>query len=202
MGKRASNTQERILATAEQIILCKGFSGTSIDEIIDKAAITKGGFFYHFEGKVDLARRLILRYLEQDAKLFGDLFEQADQLSEDPLQQLLIFLKLFANAIERLEETHPGCLVAGLTYENQQFDEEIRELIRAGVTSWRELILRRLEAVAKQRPSKLAVELTELADMFTTCTEGGLLLARIFNDNRHIVTQLLNYRTHLRLLFE
>jgi len=202
MGNKANNTKERILATAEGLILSKGFSGTSIDDILERAAITKGGFFYHFDGKNELAKRLIERYLTQDAKIFNSLFDQADHLTEDPLQRLLIFIKLFADFLQNMEETHPGCLVAGLTYENQQFNDEIRDLIRSGVESWRELISQRLAVIIERRPPKMDVSQESLADMFTTCVEGGILLARIFNSNRYVVDQLLNYRAHLRLLFE
>jgi TetR/AcrR family transcriptional repressor of nem operon len=40
-----------------------------------------------------------------------------------------------------------------------------------------------------------------LADMFTTCIEGGIILARVYGDNRALVQQVQNYRTHLRLVF-
>ena len=62
-------TRNRILAVAEQLILQQGFSGTPIDQIIAKAAITKGGFFYHFEGKRDLAKHLLIRFLEEDQRI-------------------------------------------------------------------------------------------------------------------------------------
>ena len=63
MGK-AQETRNRILDVAQSLVLAKGFSGTSIDEIVADADITKGGFFYHFKGKNDLARELMRRYWE------------------------------------------------------------------------------------------------------------------------------------------
>ena len=41
------------------MILHKGFTGTSIDDIIDRASITKGGFFYHFDGEPGLTEALM-----------------------------------------------------------------------------------------------------------------------------------------------
>ena len=61
MGKKGSKTKEKILDMAQELILQKGFSGSSIDEIIEKSDITKGGFFYHFSGKNDLACSLMKR---------------------------------------------------------------------------------------------------------------------------------------------
>jgi TetR/AcrR family transcriptional repressor of nem operon len=56
------------------------------------------------------------------------LFERADKLSEDPLQQMLIFLKLLAEAMENLSDVHPGCLVATFTSANQQLNDEVKSV--------------------------------------------------------------------------
>ena len=42
------------------------------------------------------------------------------------------------------EDAQPGCLVASFTYENQQFKQEIRELMREGMLNWRALIVDQL----------------------------------------------------------
>lgn len=202
MTTRTNSSRDRILATAEKIILQKGYVGTSLEDILDKAAITKGGFFYHFGGKGELARALVERYLEEDQKMFSMLLERADSLSEDPLQRLLIFLNLLAEGLIGQAEVHPGCLAAAFTYEIQQFDDTMRERIAAGILAWRQMIAERLQIVLQKRKPKLEVDVTALADMFTSLIEGGIILARIFNSNQPLYGQVLAYRQHLRLLFE
>lgn len=202
MATRANSSRERILATAEGIILQKGYVGTSLDDILDKAAITKGGFFYHFNGKGELARALVDRYLDVDRKLFDTLQERADSLSEDPLQRLLIFLNLLAEGVIGQADVHPGCLAAAFTYEIQQFDAGIRDSITAGILEWRAMIAQRLELVMQKRQPRLPVELESLADMFTALLEGGIILARILDSNEPLYKQVLLYRNHLRLLFD
>ena len=166
------------------------------------AAITKGGFFYHFDGKAGLAKALIERYLKQDDELFNGLLKTADSLSEDPLHQLLIFLKLLADILGEMENTHPGCLVASFTYENQQFKDEIRELMRTGIVNWRMMILKRLEHAAKLSPETSSLRSSvSIADMFTAIVEVGIVLARNFEDNQLLVDQVLAYRTFIRVLF-
>ena len=197
-----TNSRERILNSAEGIILQKGLAATSIDDILGKASLTKGGFFYHFSGKNELARALIDRYLEQDEILFSDLFAQADDLSEDPLHQLLIFLKLFAEMMAHLPETHPGCLVASFTYESQQFDDEIRKKIKSGLLQWRKLISDRLVQIEKKYKPQEDISIDALADMFTSSIEGGIIISRALQDNQALVDQVLTYRAYLRLLFE
>jgi len=198
---RSNSSRERILACAESIILQKGFAATSIDDILQSAAITKGGFFYHFEGKPGLAEALIERYIVQDDEIFRDLLGKADALTEDPLQRLLIFLNLLAELMGQMHETHPGCLVASFTYESFQFKPNIRELMQQGLIRWRTTILDRLELVAAQHPVHREVEMETLADMFTAIIEGGIVLARNFENNQLLVDQILAYRTFLRILF-
>jgi len=202
MTTRSNSSRERILASAEAIVLQKGFSATSIEDILKQASITKGGFFYHFDGKPGLAKALVERYIEQDDQIFGDLFAEANELSEDPLHQLLIFLKLLAGKLGTMEETHPGCLVASFIYESQQFKPEIRELMRDGMLSWRNLIADQLQRINEKYAVPDDVSIETLADMFTSTIEGGIILTRNFGDNQLLVNQILAYRSFLRRLYE
>lgn len=201
MGAKGAQTREHVLATAESIILQRGYAGTSIEDIISRAGITKGGFFYHFDGKIDLARKLIKRFLEQDAVFFTGLVERAKSLTEDPLQQLLIFLKLMAEAMADLPSTHPGCLVASFTYESEQFDDEVRELNAQGILSWRHIFMEQLDKIVEKYPMKIERPLEELADMLTGIIEGGIIMSRALNDRDILPNQLLQYREYIRLVF-
>jgi len=201
MGAKGEQTREHILATAESLILQRGYVGTSIEEIIGEAGITKGGFFYHFGGKSDLAHKLILRFLRQDEAFFRSLIARSESLSEDPLQQFLIFLKLLAEAMSDLPSTHPGCLVAAFTYESHQFDEDIRQLNAEGMLSWRRIFLEQLQKIAAHRPMRLDKPLDELADMLTSVLEGGIVLSKCLNEKDILPRQVLQFRDYIRLLF-
>jgi len=201
MGTKGEQTREHIMATAESIILNRGYSGTSIEEIINEASITKGGFFYHFKGKNDLARNLILRYLDNDLAFFTGLSERAQSLTEDPLQQFLLFLKLMAEAMQDLPGAHPGCLVASFTYEAEQFDDEVRELNAEGVLVWRRMFSEQLERTAEQYPMKIDTSLDDLADMLTSVIEGGIIMSKLLKQKDMLPNHILQYRDYVRLVF-
>ena len=198
---RSNSSRERILECAEAVILEKGFSATSIDDIIDKASITKGGFFYHFDGKTGLAEALVLRYLDQDDALFQGLLAEAAELTEDPLHRLLIFLKLLAQKLGNMPETHPGCLVASFTYESIHFNERVRFLMQIGIVNWREMVIGLLKEIDKQYEMNPVMSHETLADMFTAVIEGGIVLARNLEQNQLLKNQVLAYRTFLRMLY-
>jgi AcrR family transcriptional regulator len=202
MGAKGERTREHVLATAERLILARGYSGTSIDEIINESGLTKGGFFYHFEGKADLAKHMMLRYLDKDMQFFLDLSARAKELVDDPLQQFLLFLKLLAESMVELPDTHPGCLVASFTYEAHQFDDEIKTLNADGVLAWRQLFLQHIQAIAEKYPPKTEQPLEDLADMLSSIIEGGIVMSKVLDDSEALPAQLLQYRNYIRLVFE
>ena len=202
MATKGEATKDNILEIAQSIMLQKGFSGTSIDEIIVASSITKGGFFYHFDSKNDLAKHLMLKYRHDDDIFFQGLFKRADELSEDPLQQMLIFLKLLAEAMENLPDVHPGCLIATFTSANQQLNEEVKKVTADCTLDWRRLFSQRLEAASKKTPPRIDTPIDVLADMLSTVIEGGIIMSRTLNNQKILPQQILQYRNYLRLLFD
>ena len=171
--RKGSDTRERILEVAEAAVLEKGFAATSIEELIAAVGITKSGFFYHFKDKNELARALIVRYIEREDALFGDIFRRADELNEDPLHGFLVGLKLFAEMMADLPNGHPGCLVASFCYQDQLFDQEVRELNAAAVLNWRKRFRERLDLIAARYPPRIEVDLDDLADMLSGSSTAG-----------------------------
>ena len=171
--RRGSDTRERILEVAEAAVLEKGFAGTSIEEVIAAVGITKSGFFYHFKDKNELAKALLIRYVEREDALFDDLFARADELNEDPLHGFLVGLKMMSELMADLPNGHPGCLVASYCYQDRLFDKEVRELNAAAVLNWRKRFRQRLDLIAEHYPPRARVDLDDLADMLSVIADGG-----------------------------
>ncbi|REE94984.1 TetR/AcrR family transcriptional regulator [Thermomonospora umbrina] len=51
---RESAVERRILAAAVRLFAEKGFDGTSVQEIVDRAEVTKGGLYHYFGSKQDV----------------------------------------------------------------------------------------------------------------------------------------------------
>ena len=199
--RRGEETRERLLELAEVAVLQKGFGATSIEELIAAAGITKGGFFYHFKDKNELAKALILRYLEADKAILDEIFRRGDELNEDPLHGFLIGLKLFAEMMADLPGAHPGCLAASYAYQEQLFSEEVRQLSRQGALLWRARFRERLTAIAAKYPPKIDVDLDAMADMVLTLVDGGITISKLLRDTHVLPGQVLAYRDFIRLVF-
>lgn len=186
---------------AQSLILNHGFGATTVDSIIQNAGVSKGAFFHHFSSKSELGYELVNRYAKADAQHLEKTLDKAEALSKDPLQQLLIFVKLFEQEMVELEEPFPGCLLASYTYQSELFDDSIHELIRDSMLTWREKILKKLKVISEKYPPKEEVDLESLADMLLVIFEGAFVLTQSLQNSKIIASQLSHYHTYLSLLF-
>jgi TetR/AcrR family transcriptional repressor of nem operon len=61
------DTREKIVESARRLFNRKGFSEVSIDEIMDSAGLTRGGFYRHFTDKDELYAEAVRRFLCTEA---------------------------------------------------------------------------------------------------------------------------------------
>src|SRR5690606_9372524 len=57
--------RSEIVDCAMRLFIERGYDGTSINQIIGRAGISKGAFYHHFESKEDLIEALAARYAEE-----------------------------------------------------------------------------------------------------------------------------------------
>ncbi len=198
---KGSDTRQRILDVAQEAILAKGFDATSIEEIVAAVDITKGGFFYHFADKNALAHALLERYSAEEEALFQGLFTRAAELNDDPLHIMLIALKLLAEMLTDLEQSHPGCLVATACYQERLFNKQVRDLNRKAMLSWRHKFRAQFDRIAALYPPRDAVDLDDLSDMASGVLEGGIVLSKALGDPKALAKQVILFRSYVKLLF-
>jgi len=201
MRRDGMATREKILDAAQDLILDRGYVGMTVEHVLDKVGITKGAFFHHFKTKDDLAKALLQRFADKDAKIYSETRERAEKLSDDPLQQMLIFIRLFEEMFGGLTEPYPGCLFASYIYELQQFDDQTRQLIRDSFRKWRELLKAKFEAIARKYPMQREVSAASLADAFTVVLEGAFITGKAMDEPEVVSEQLRHFRNYVELLF-
>ena len=163
-------------------MLEKGFAATSIEELIAAVGITKSGFFYHFKDKNELAKALLLRYVEREDALFDELFARADELNEDPLHGFLVGLKMMSEMMADLPNGHPGCLVASFCYQDRLFDKRGARAQQGGRAQLAQAVPRAARLDRRALSAALKVDLDDLADMLSVIADGGIILSRTVKD--------------------
>lgn len=198
---KGERTRERILDVAYTSIIEKGFAATSIEELVEAAGITKSGFFYHFRDKNDLARQLFERFLAEDETIFDTLEKRARELSDDPLQSLLILLNLYAQMMDDRDALHPGCMVATVTYQERIFDPALKQMNVEYLLRMRERFARLFGDILEQRTPRIEIDLDALADHLTVVVEGAIVQSKALNDLSVIGAQVRLFRNYVKLIF-
>lgn len=200
--RKGEETRVRILDVAEAAVLAKGFGGTSIDELIAETGITKSGFFYHFHDKNELAKALLERYIENDTRIYDEIFGRARELMDDPLQSFLLGLKLLSELLADLPNGHPGCLVAVICVHERAFDREIQEINREAALMWRRRFRGMFEEIMAVYEPRVDLDVDQLADMVSTVIEGGIVMSKALREPTGLADQILVFRSFVKMLFK
>ena len=62
---KALETKKRIIETAKSLFIKKGFDHVTVDSIVEKAGVSKGAFYVHFDTKNSLIADLISDYVNK-----------------------------------------------------------------------------------------------------------------------------------------
>lgn len=198
---RGESTRERILAAAEALVLARGFTGTSIDEILKVTGLTKGAFFHHFSSKSALAHALVERWVERDLAMLEQLSARASDLADDPLQETLLFIRLIEETFENMDEPFPGCMLASYVYESEQFEGIVNQFVEQSFRRWVRLYQDKLDKIFATRTPRISITARDLAEEMACILEGAFVMSRAYADRELIVRQSSAFRRQLQLIF-
>ena len=198
MPRDGTATKQRILETAERLVIDNGFAATSVDDVIAASKTSKGAFFHHFDSKLDLARALVARYAAADIEQLKRAIAEAQATTDDPAERVIAFVRVFERAADELMGAQSGCLFVSLLTERQLVQSATSAHIRKAIVAWRADLTAMLHEAVHQHRGLEHINIDALADHLFVTFEGSFILCRAMNDNRHMRAQL----TILRQLIE
>ena len=67
--KKGEKRKKELLKIAYDMFLTQGYENTSVDEIIEKANIAKGTYYYHFQSKEQMLEEVIDMMIDSETKM-------------------------------------------------------------------------------------------------------------------------------------
>lgn len=112
MGRPKQFDRDEALALAMELFRRKGFTATSVDDIVHELKINRASLYDTFGDKRELFDEALERYSENSRKFVAEFFAGPGLLREK-------FMAFFSGAIEAMKsgKTMAGCLVANSTAE-------------------------------------------------------------------------------------
>src|SRR5512144_1373667 len=182
-----TDTRNKLVRTAERLMLRDGYSATSVDEVILKAGLSKGSFYHFFDSKEALGLAALEHYYTDRV---GRLAAGAYATETDPLRRARGFLKHASRVAEDLWTT--GCLLASLAADAAGSNRAVSNALRKRTSDLRSLLVELLGPLATPQ-----VTAADLADQFLVCIEGSIVLARIYDDPTYLRRGLEQFRRYL-----
>jgi len=191
------SSREKLLDAAMHVIRAKGYAAATVDEVCNKAGVTKGSFFHHFKSKDELA----LSAVEHFSGMADGLFAAAPYRSlADPLDRLLGYVDFRAVILEG-ELPEYTCLLGTLVQETYDTHPEIRSACARGMASHIEQLTRDIE-LAKQRYAPDAPWTVDSVGYFIqSVLQGSFIFAKARQSPDVARESLAHLRQYLVFLF-
>jgi len=168
------DTATRILDSAESLVQVRGFNGFSYADVAAELAVTKASLHYHFPGKAELGRALIVRY----ATRFNAALAGIDASGADAPTMLGAYARLYADVLRGQRM----CLCGMLAAEYQTLPEPMREAVLGFFDENEAWVERVLIQGRGEGTLAFAGEPREAARLIVSALEGAMLVARPYGD--------------------
>lgn len=103
MDANASSTRERIVAAAAELFLQHGFDGTGVNQILEKANLSKGAFYHHFKSKNEIYTEVITDFFLKPLEI-----TDFDKMASLPLRDIRTILADYYAALPGEVKTKSG----------------------------------------------------------------------------------------------
>jgi TetR/AcrR family transcriptional repressor of nem operon len=192
-----SPTKDKLLEAAQELMLAKGYTATSVDEVCQKAGLTKGSFFHYFEGKEHLGQVVAERFFTHRKQHFQSApFHQ----KKDPLDRVLGLVDFFIEMSQN-PEAAKGCLLGTFVQELSNTHPSIRAVCAECFGEQAEYFKQMLdEAKAKYAP-RARWSTQSLAEHLLAVMQGAIIVAKAKQDPRVMEASLKHFKEYLNSLF-
>ncbi len=166
-----SETKNRILTTGIDLFIKKGYHNVGLKEILDKAEVPKGSFYYYFDSKEDFGVQVISKYSS-----IG-LLEYKNLLEDKSLSPKHRIIQLYIDKIDyfQLNKCTQGCLMGNSSNELSDVSESFRNTIAQEFNLWQNTLEKCIIEAQEAGEVNKNVESKALASFILNSWEGALL---------------------------
>ncbi|SFA90665.1 MULTISPECIES: TetR/AcrR family transcriptional regulator [unclassified Bacillus (in: firmicutes)] len=179
--RKGQMTKENIIKESAVLFNTKGYSGTSLSEIIDRCGIQKGGIYNHFENKDQIAFAAFEYSVSQILNLLSNALENAVHSKEKLLSICMVYIDIIEN--NRIEG---GCPILNTAIESDDGHPLLKERAQVAMNFFiKKLSMIILQGIDNGEFRK-DVNSEEVSSYIIAVVEGGLMLSKLFDDSKYI----------------
>lgn len=192
-----TTSREKLLEAATILIRTKGYSATTVDDLCQKAGVSKGTFFHNFKSKEELA---VVAAQNWSLKT-GEFFKAAPyNKKKDPLDRFLGYIK-FRKEILQGELPEFTCLVGTMVQETYDSNPEIKEACYESIFGHADSLKNDISLARELYAKKSKWTPESLALHTQAVIQGAFILAKASGDVKMASQSIDHLEKYIRLLF-
>jgi AcrR family transcriptional regulator len=172
---RAERSRRAILDAAAPIFAERGYEAASLNEIILASGLTKGGFYFHFRSKRELALAVLQdggeRWVRSLERELGDTPRAIDRLVAAP------------RLIARLARQGQGPAALRRLADDLTRDPDVRDEVCGSIRTWIGSAASDLAAAQAEGSIRPDLDADELAEILISAFVGAQTLTEQFGDD-------------------
>ncbi|MGZ3726217.1 MAG: TetR/AcrR family transcriptional regulator [Pseudobdellovibrio sp.] len=163
-------SKQRIINVASRLFKTNGYSATGIDQIMQEAGLTAGGFYAHFRSKSHLLEQSLEHSLNKSREL---LLKGTENLSGPEKNKVI--MKKYVSLIHR-DLVENGCVIPALGAEIYRVSKKNKKIVENYLSSWVDILVENMHS------DETHSEKRKKAFLWISQSVGAILLSRVTNE--------------------
>jgi TetR/AcrR family transcriptional repressor of nem operon len=176
MGTILSETAEKLIREAAQLIAHVGYNGFSYADLSERLGIRKPSIHHHFRSKADLAVAVV----EQQRSVIRAQIDALESGTPDALGQLQAYVDYWKRCLA--DQTATFCLAGVLAVEQEGLPPEIGAAVKGHFDDLGQWLERLMARGVEQGTIQLELEPKASSQFFQTAVYGAMVMARAYGD--------------------
>lgn len=190
-------SRELLLEAATELIRTNGYTSTTVDDLCEKAGVSKGTFFHNFSSKEELAVAAANRWSEVTSEFFRNApYHQ----KKDPFDRILGYVK-FRKDILKGDLAEFTCLVGTMVQEIYSTHPDIKEACFNSIFKHAENLEDDISEAKKLYAPKSKWTAKSLALHTQAVLQGSFILAKAGGNAKYASDSVTHLENYIHLLF-
>lgn len=183
MSAKAQKTQQNIIDKAQKRIWTQGYEGTSLNQVVADAGVSKGAFFHYYPNKHAISEQVISKYVQENLlDTLDKHMANASSVKKGLLDWVMEFYQTF-----QANNWKGGCLLGNMALELADQNEAARESLSQHFLDLENTLADYLRPLEAQE--KLAIERRQLVRLLIACIQGITMMVKTHKDDTRAARQ-------------
>jgi TetR/AcrR family transcriptional regulator, transcriptional repressor for nem operon len=192
------DVRERILREACRLMLSKGYTATTVDEICVAAGVTKGSFFHYFASKERLGEEALDGFFRM---LDGHFSNGAFMSQPDPLERVFGYLRNIVD-LSSSGAIPKSCLIGNFAQELSDIKPNMRERCSRYFDGWIGGFTSLLDAAAERYGIAGKIDARSIGEYLVSVLEGTLVVYKAQRDENLLERNITHFMAYLKGVFQ